>query len=108
MIVNRQSAREVLTRTGNMYVLHGSIDDGKMRAQGFPEDIISAFTDGFPDDWAALLPACLRCVEGQWGWGLGKWNSVELSIATCTLVAMHAMAIVKSDVPLRKLETRVY
>jgi hypothetical protein len=43
-----------------MYVLEGPIDDGKMRVQGFPEDVIAAFTSGFPDDWAVILPACLR------------------------------------------------
>jgi hypothetical protein len=50
-----------------MYVLEGPIDDGKMRVQGFPEDVIAAFTSGFPDDWAVILPACLRytCVAAR-------------------------------------------
>ena len=55
MIVGRADHNSVLTRTGNMYVLKGPIDEGKMRHQEFSEKVIEAFHDGFPENWDALL-----------------------------------------------------
>ncbi|KAG9327413.1 hypothetical protein KVV02_005989 [Mortierella alpina] len=45
----------VMTLTGSLYHLRGSIDEERMRSNGFPQDVVEAFRDGFPTDWSNIL-----------------------------------------------------
>ncbi|KAF9278219.1 histone H2B [Mortierella alpina] len=45
----------VMTLTGSLYHLQGSIDQERMRSNGFPQDVVEAFKDGFPADWRNIL-----------------------------------------------------
>ncbi|KAG0208062.1 hypothetical protein BGX28_000882 [Mortierella sp. GBA30] len=45
----------VMTLSGSVYRLQGTIDQERMQSNGFPQDIIEAFKDGFPEDWRDIL-----------------------------------------------------
>ncbi|KAF9084014.1 hypothetical protein BGX29_002794 [Mortierella sp. GBA35] len=45
----------VMTFTGSFYRLQGSIDAEKMEGNGFPQDVIKAFRNGFPANWKTVL-----------------------------------------------------
>ncbi|KAF9952423.1 hypothetical protein BGZ72_006292 [Mortierella alpina] len=45
----------VMTLTGSLYHLRGSIDEERMRSNGFSQDVVEAFKDGFPADWRDIL-----------------------------------------------------
>ncbi|CAO3563008.1 unnamed protein product [Mortierella alpina] len=45
----------VMTLTGSLYHLRGALDEERMRSNGFPQDIVEAFREGFPDAWRSIL-----------------------------------------------------
>ncbi|KAJ1363755.1 hypothetical protein KIN20_023686 [Parelaphostrongylus tenuis] len=54
-IEERISSSLLRSRTGSIYELRGSIDKDLAYLYGYPTDLVSAFTDGFPENWKHLL-----------------------------------------------------
>jgi hypothetical protein len=56
-IYSRVDSRRVLTHSGSVYRVDGKLDCEAILRRSFSKSTCTAFADGFPDSWSALLAA---------------------------------------------------